>query len=328
MRESTVTVIVAVLFVIFLALTIYALVSLGTRLIDIFSSTNFSAITLPSITLPQLNITPQNVSGADINLTEEPTVEQMPEDMRKYYDMKNLSCATLEGDFLIVTDDFSQGKFYGIVPDTPEERAAAQSLLAPFDFNQTTKTYLRGERMKKVVMNSSGQKTTIWKDGRIYNCASNCTMHVFTEEDAEAYYSMLDSMRVGCAYFGRTKLPDSVDMGRLIQIDRIGPMEINGFGCQDFLISGNKTYADAILVSTTLTEDQEALLWGLSRMRGPVEECLDEATGIIVLRKLTLDLTGIYRFNYAPGGYMQAEQETKLTYFTDNVPESFLALPS
>ncbi len=327
MRESTITIIVAALFIIFLALAIYAIVSFGTRLTGMLSSVNLSNITLPAITLPKLNVTPPNLSGVDINLPQAPPAGQMPEDMRKYYEMKNLSCTTLKDNFLIVTEDRSQGKSYGIVPDTADERAAAQSLLAQFDFNQTTKTYLRGERMKRVLINGSGETTTIWKDGRFYSCAPNCTMRIFTDDDSAAYYSMLNSMRGGCAYFGRTKLPESVDMGRLIQMELVGPKDINGFRCQDFLISGNRTYAGSLLSSSSLNNDQQALLWGIYHMRGPVEECLDEATGVIVFRKLTLDLTDVYRFDYAPGGYMEAEQQTQLTYFTNNVPESFLALP-
>jgi hypothetical protein len=321
MRDSTVITVALALLIIFLVIAIYSLISIGSRLADVIGSINISAMTFPSITLPQFNLSGVNTT----NVT--PPATQMAEDAQRYYELKNISCTTLAGNFLIVTDDVSEGTFYGIVPDTQEERMAAESLLAPYSFNQTTKTYLRGERMKRVVLNEDGQTTTIWKDGRVYNCTPDCTMRVFTAQDSEEYYAMLSSMKSGCAYFGRTQMPSFVDMNRLIQVDRLEPRDIGSFRCQDFLISGNKTYADSLLASADLNEDQEALLWGIAHLRGPVEECLDEATGIVVLRTLTLDLTDVYRFDYAPGGYMEANQQTELNYFTTNVPESFLALP-
>ncbi|MDD5171585.1 MAG: hypothetical protein PHF60_00955 [Candidatus ainarchaeum sp.] len=321
MRESMVITAAFVLLLIFLALAIYALASFGSQLASILGSINISGITFPQFNLSGVNTT-------NVTLPGKPPATQMTEDAQRYYELKNTSCATLAGNFLIVTEDVSQGTFYGIVPDTEEERAAAGSLLAPFGFNQTTKTYLRGERMKRVIINENGNTTTIWKDGRVYNCTPNCTMRVFTEQDSEEYYAMLSSMKSGCAYFGRTQMPSYVDMGRLIQIERTEPRDIGSFRCQEFLISGNKTYAESLLSSASLSEDQEALLWGIAHLRGPVEECLDEATGIIVLRKLTLDLTNTYKFDYSPGGYMKVDQQTELTYFSTNVPESFLALPS
>jgi hypothetical protein len=135
-------------------------------------------------------------------------------------------------------------------------------------------------------------------------------------------------MRTRCAHFGKTKLPASVDISRLMKVERTGTKTINGFRCEAFLIRGNSTYAESLLPSNmSLDEDQRAILWLLSHLAGPVEECLDDGTGILVYRNITLDLTGSYRFDYAPGGYMHVNQQTMLTYYTDNVPESFLALP-
>jgi hypothetical protein len=125
-----------------------------------------------------------------------------------------------------------------------------------------------------------------------------------------------------------TKMPDSVDIGRLLEIRNTGRVERNGFRCENFQIRGNATYAQAILDSNaSLSEDQRALLWSLTHLDGPLEECIDDGVGVAVYRNLTLDLTKSYRFDFAPGGFMRINQQTELAYFTDNVPESFLALP-
>jgi len=323
MRDPPIKPILALLIIIFLAITVFALFSLASKIISIYSSLNLSGVSVPQISIP-------NTSGIDtgnITLPEKPPAHQMPDEMQRYFEMKNLSCATLKGNFLIVTEDTSRGAFYGLSPDTPDEMAAAESLMAQYDFNQTTKTYVRGDWVKRVVISEAGQTTTIWKEGRVYNCTPDCTMRLFTAQDSADYASMFNSMKTGCAYFGRTALPSSVDMERLIQVERVQPRDVNGFRCQDFMITGNKTYARTLLSSGGLSEEQGALLWGIAHLDTPVEECLDEATGIIVLRNFAMDLSETYRFNYSPDGYMNVYQQTKLTYFTDNVPESFLALP-
>jgi len=169
----------------------------------------------------------------------------------------------------------------------------------------------------------------IVKEGRIYDCTANCTMRLMRSEDSAAYYAMLSDMRTSCAYFGNTKMPDSVDAGRLLLIERLGMAEVNGFRCEKFHIQGNATYAQSLLNSSQrLNEDQKAVLWLLSHLEGPVEECLDDGTGVVVLRNMTVDLTRSYMFGYAPGGYMRLVQKTELLYFTNNVPESFFGLPS
>lgn len=324
MRDLPIRFLLVLLIVVFTAIILFTLFSIASRLAAVYSSLNLSGIYVPQITVP-------NASGMDtgnITLPTKPPVHQMPEDMQRYYEMKNLSCATLKRNFLIVTEDVSRGAFYGLSPDTPEERAAAESLMAQYDFNQTTKTYMRGDWVERVVISGDGQTTTIWKEGRVYNCTPNCTMRLFTAQDSADYASMFGSMRTGCAYFGRTALPSSVEMEKLVWIERVQPRDVNGFRCQDFMISGNKTYALELLSSEGLTEDQRSLLWGIAHLDTPVEECLDEATGIIVLRNFAMDLSGVYRFDYSPGGYMNVYQQTKLTYFSYNVPESFFALPS
>ncbi len=246
-------------------------------------------------------------------------------DAALYFRLKNLSCSTLGDDFLIVTEDYSEGSYSGL---SGEEAEVAEIMLKAYSYNQTTKTYVRGDQMKKVILSPAGNHTTIWKDGRIYQCNPGCSMRLLGDAGWQAYLDGLEAMRSGCAYFGRTAMPDSVDMGRLLLIERTGRAEIGGFRCEGFEIRGNSTYAGSLLASgRAFDDDQRALLWMLAHQASPVEECLDDGTGIVVRRRVALDLTGAYRFDYAPGGFMRVGQATDLTYFSDSVPESFLALP-
>ncbi len=244
---------------------------------------------------------------------------------RLYFSLKNKSCQTLSKDFLIVTTDVSEGSLSGL---SGFEEDAAKLMLRDFVANQTTKTYVRGDMMKKVIISGGAEHTTIWKDGRLYQCNPNCTMRLLGDSGWQAYLDGLERMRTGCAYFGRTAMPDSVDIGRLLDIRSTGREERGGFRCEGFLITGNSAYAESLLQSNmSLTEDQRALLWSLSHLDSPIEECIDDGVGVAVYRSITLDLTGIYRFDFAENGFMHVTQETELGYFTDSVPESFLALP-
>jgi hypothetical protein len=257
-----------------------------------------------------------------------PTVSISP-GMARYYELKNRSCGTLSKDFLIVTQDSSEGEVSGLIEHADGELSLAKDFASAFDSNQTTRVYVRGDSMKRVVVNSSGETTTIWKDGRVYECGAACTMRLRNESDEKDYQSILSGMRSGCADFGRVELPRSVNMSRLLRIEEGATKKYGPFSCEDFKIYGNAAYANQILngSSTSLDEDQKALLWGISRLSGPVDECLDEALGLVVRRELTLDLTKSYRFDYSPGGYMRIRQETSLGHYQSNVPESFLGLP-
>lgn len=258
--------------------------------------------------------------------TQQP-VESLPPDMEAYFALKNRSCETLSGDFLIMTEEYSTAWASGIVPDTPEVRGAAGLVMQDYDYNATTKTYVRNSMLKVVSITPGGNLTTIWKDGRIYECRENCTMRLLSQGEADALRSRLERMRTSCAYFGKTRLPDSVSTARLLEITKAGVSESGGQRCVDFTIHGNASYASSLLSSPGLDEDQRALLWAVAHFDGPVRECLDERSGITVLRNLSLDLTGAYIFDYSPGGYMKATQWTRLLYFTDSVPESFFSLP-
>jgi hypothetical protein len=150
-------------------------------------------------------------------------------------------------------------------------------------------------------------------------------MKLMDEADSEEYYSKLNEIRNSCHYLGKTELPQSVDPGKLLIIDKKGLETINGYRCEKFWISGNQSYIDSL--NSSLDSDQEALIWALEHLEGPLVECLDESTGIIVEREFTLDLTDYYDLEFDAGGYLQVEQTTELTYFTSTVPEEFLALP-
>ncbi len=251
----------------------------------------------------------------------------VPPDAALYYRLKNLSCQTLSRDFLIVTEDRANGTVIGLHPAIPQEAALAQSFASAYDYAQTTRTYVKGEEMKKVISSGNDSLTLIWKEGRLYQCDGNCTMRLLGDQGWQAYLDSLSSMRSGCAYFGRTALPSSVNASRLLQIRFAQRSNISGFICDDFLLTPDRQYAASLLQNQSLSSDQQALLWGLAHSAGPVEECLDEGTGIVVFRDFTLDLSKVYMFSYDPGGGMFVDQQTRMTYFTGNVPESFLSLP-
>ena len=285
------------------------------------------AATLPVIILlgPQLDF---SLLVPEIEFEEpepEKPVEVLDADMQRYFQLKNISCDTLSGDFLIVTYDAAEGTLQGLVPVTEDETMFAEAIVDAYDLSQTTRTYVRGDQMKKVVISEGAEATTIWKNGRIYNCTANCTMRLMSEDDSKEYYDTLKKIKTNCAYFGKTELPDSVNISRLFDVERTETLQINSFICENFLITANKTYLETI--NESLDEDQAAFFWGLGHLDGPVQECLDESAGIIVLRNLTLDLTGSYNFEFEENGSIKVNQVTRLTYFTDNVPESFLALP-
>ncbi len=257
----------------------------------------------------------------------EPEVPQinLSADAQRYFDLKNISCSVLSRDFLIVTDDIANGTLFGLTPSASEEFQFADMVADSYDINQTTKTYLRGDQMKKGVIIDGKETITIWKNGRVYTCQESCAMKLMDENESEEYYDELHRIRSNCMHFGKTEPPESADLSKLLDIEKTGVLEINGYRCENFLITGNSTYAESL--NETLTEDQRALFWSLAHLDGPVQECLDESTGIIVLRNLTIDLTDSYQFDFQPDGYFKVNQVTRLTYFSDYVPESFLALP-
>jgi hypothetical protein len=269
----------------------------------------------PQVPLPEIPPAGSNATQA------------LPEDAQRYYSLKELSCGTLSKNFLIVADDVSAGSVGGLIAEIPEELDVAEAIVKENDYNQTTKTYVRGIQMKKVFISGNRTHTTIWKDGRVYQCSPSCTMNLLGDAGWQSYLEGLEKMRSGCAHFGRTGLPASVNITKLLRFEHTGRKLIGGFQCENFLVFANKTYASSLMNSTALNEDQRTLLWGLAHLEGPVEECLDDGIGIIVYRSITLDLKDSYKFDFGPGGYMRVKSETRLTYFTDNVPESFLALP-
>ncbi|MFN7991454.1 MAG: hypothetical protein U0R44_04830 [Candidatus Micrarchaeia archaeon] len=258
----------------------------------------------------------------------EPAVRQGPSaDEALYYSLKNRSCQTLSHDFLIVTEDRAVGSIVGLVPSVPEEIPLAESIAASNDLNQTVRTYVRGQEMKKVVSDKVRNATLIWKDGRLYQCGDRCSMRLLGDAGWQSYLDSLEKMRTGCAYFGRTPMPPQVNMSRLLRITRTGRQEIGGFRCEGFLLAADRSYAEWILANQSLDQDQQAVVWGLARQAAPFFECLDDGNGIIVSRNITLDLSRVYRFGYSPGGGMFVSQQTSLTYFGDSVPESFMGIP-
>ncbi|MEW6748163.1 MAG: hypothetical protein AB1295_00440 [Candidatus Micrarchaeota archaeon] len=258
-----------------------------------------------------------------------PPADTRPADVQKYYQLKNLSCGILAKDFLLQTQDTSRSRVSGLLSSVSGEEVLADSIASQYDSEQTTGTYVKGTWMKKVISTPSANSTTIWKEGRIYQCAPTCTMNLLGDDGWQAHLDVLERMRTGCAYFGRTAMPEDVDMLNLISIVRVGREDHDGFRCERFMITGNKTYAKSLLASNlTLDEDQRALLWGIAHLEGPMEECLDDGVGIVVWRNLTIDLTESYRFDYTENGGMFVDQYTELLYYTDSVPDSFFALPS
>jgi hypothetical protein len=285
----------------------------------------FLFIALAVAVLLILLLGPQYADDIVVPEKKEQPKKQLTTDWIRYFQLKNTSCKTLSGNFLIVTDDTANGSMAGLVESVIGEREAAERILSGYSSNQTTKTYVRGEWMKKVVISGGNENTTIWKEGRIYECNGNCTMRLMSENESSEYYNNLYRIKSGCAYFGKTSPP--VDLGSLITLNRTGILNMRGYRCENFLISANRTYAKHLLTNGTLDTEQRTLLWAIAHLDKPLQECLDESTGIIVYRNITLDLTDAYLFDYNPGGYMKVNQQTNLTYFTDNVPESFLGLP-
>lgn len=287
----------------------------------------FLAIAL-SMVLPELQPQLGQLSAWLSSLRPQDGADPLPPGMARYYELKNASCATLSGDFIISTEDRADGTLHLLAVTLPGERDIAERIADGYDISQTTRTYVHGDWMKKAVVSGGEESTTIWKNGRIYECAGTaCSMHVMNESESAAHYDSLHRMRSACMHFGKTGLPGHADAQLLLDITGTGAEELGGNRCEGFLIYANRTYAESLLAGGGLSQDQKALLWALSHLEGPVRECLDESTGIIVYRNLTLDLTGAYLFDYLPGGYMRVSQQTRLEYFSDEVPESFISLP-
>lgn len=258
-----------------------------------------------------------------------PPIDTRPPDVQKYFELKNLSCGILSEDFLLQTHDISQASVSGLLTSISGEQEIADSIASQYDSEQTTSTYVRGTWMKKVILTPSANHTTIWKEGRVYQCNPSCTMNLLGDEGWQEHLDALERIRTSCQYFGKTAMPEEVDMLQLISIERMGREDFKNFRCERFSITGNKTYAESLLASNiTFDNDQTALLWGISHLKGPVEECLDDGVGLIVWRNLTIDLTESYRFDYTEDGGMYVNQYTELLYYDDSVPESFFALPS
>jgi len=258
-----------------------------------------------------------------------PPIDTRPPDVQKYFELKNLSCGILSKNFLLQTRDTSQASVSGLLSSVSGEQEIADSIASQYDSEQTTSTYVRATWMKKTILSPSVNHTTIWKEGRVYQCNPGCTMNLLGDAGWQAHLEELERIRTSCQYFGKTPMPEEVDMLRLISIERIGREEYGSFRCERFQITGNKTYADSLLASNiTFDNDQTALLWGLSHLDSPMEECLDDGVGLIVWRNLTIDLTESYKFDYTEEGGMFVNQYTELLYYDDSVPESFFALPS
>jgi len=316
--ETSVYEALPILLLIMIAAFIPVIILLGPAAIDYIRSADFQIPSwLPEF--PMFPITPGNESPPQA------LPQVLSQDAQHYYSLKNLSCKTLGANFMIEATDVAAGSMQGL---TGAEETLAKSMLKEYETDQTTRTYVRGSMMKKVLITSSGNHTTIWKDGRIYQCNPNCTMNLLGDAGWQAFLDGLAEIRSGCAYFGRTELPSSINQSRLLTIEDGGRTEKNGFRCELFLIRGNAAYAKSLMNSSiALDEDERALLWLLSHQAAPVQECLDDGTGVLVFRNVTLDLTPSYNFDYAPGGYMHVSQQTDVTYYTAYVPESFLALP-
>ncbi len=263
----------------------------------------------------------------DFTIPEPESGPQLAPDAVRYFQLKNKSCQILAGSFLIVMDEVAEPELGGLVENIPEERIVANKILSLYAHNQTTKLYVRQDQMKLVRIAGGEEQTTLWKNGRIYECENGCTMRIMSENESAAYYDMLNGLRENCIYFAQTRLPAEADAEQLLFIENLGLVDKGIARCEQFRISANTSYAISLLESENLTQDQYALLWGLAHLNGPIYECLDESAGILVSNNLSIDLTDYYDFDYLPGGYMRVSQQSVLTYFTDNVPESFLSLP-
>src|SRR5512135_104825 len=97
-----------------LGLIIVAAVALGIIALALWP------LVLPRVA-PYTNATPHpNMSGTQ-NATP-----PLPRDAQRYYLLKNISCSTLSRDFLIVTEDETDGTVSGLVPKIPQESFIAQ----------------------------------------------------------------------------------------------------------------------------------------------------------------------------------------------------------
>ncbi len=134
----------------------------------------------------------------------EPPEPIVDPDMQRYFDLKKTSCDMFSKNFLIVTEDVAHGEMQGLIPATSDEQQIADSIIRQYDFNQTTRTYLRGDQMKKAVLSNETETITIWKEGRVYVCEETCSMRLMSENESEEYYDMLYRIRNDCAYFGKT----------------------------------------------------------------------------------------------------------------------------
>ncbi len=265
------------------------------------------AATLPVIFLigPQL----------DLSVLEEPShppaknITPADPDAVRYFELKNRSCETLSKDFYIATRDISVAHIEGITSQSDVEEQAARSIADSFNYNESRRTYVKGDWMK--ISNSTA--TRIWKQGRYYFCTKNCTMTLLDEGLSNQYYDMLYELRTNCRYFAKTEFPSITDY---IRIEKTGERTINGNRCDYFEITPGQ-------FPQNLTQKQDQLVWGLSRLKGPIHECLDESTGIVVYRNLTLDLSDEYIFDVDE---FTVSQETVLETFRRNVPDEFFAI--
>jgi hypothetical protein len=244
--------------------------------------------------------------------------------MARYYSLKNTSCQSLSGDFLIMVSDSSKGKMSGFEPKIPEDEVAASIILDNLDFNKSRKTYVRGDWLKIVdVMPNGQQNMTIWKAGRVYRCKESCTMGRI---ENDSHQLMLDSMREDCMHFGKTPLPEGVSKTALFNITYVGKKGLSVSRCDEFLISANRTYAIEIMENYELDSQQESFFRALSNM-DLARECLDDGTGIIAERDVSFDLTDDFMLEFAENGSLTVKLRTRLLHYQDDVPESFFALP-
>jgi len=250
-------------------------------------------------------------------------------DAAEYLAMKNLSCQTLSKDFEITVHTEAVPAISGFIPNNGQETIVMAGILRTLSFNSTNRTYSKGDEMKQVEIGGTANTTTIWKNGRVYSCKDGCASHLISAKESGDYYDMLYRMRSECAYLGKTPLPPSINVSRLLNIKDSGEKTFGYFTCRDFLIRGDQTYAHALLGnSTALNDKQKDLLWNIAHLSGPIEECLDEATGLVILRDMSLDLMRVYDMRFADNGSLTLHQKTELLSFNNNIPESFLAVPS
>ncbi len=250
-------------------------------------------------------------------------------DAAEYLALKNLSCQTLSKDFEITVHTEATPAISGFIPNNGQETIVMDGILRMLSFNSTNRTYSKGDEMKQVELGGAANTTTVWKNGRVYYCRDGCTSHTITPKESGDYYDMLYRMRSECAYLGKTPLPPSINVSRLLNIKDSGEKTIGFFTCRDFMITGDQAYAHALLRNSTgLDDKQKDLLWNIAHLSGPIEECLDTATGLIILRDMELDMTHVYDMGFAGNGSLMLYQKTELLDFNNNVPESFFALPS